>query len=152
MCMLRLLVLNVLIGLGRSQPAVLLQACQNVLQSSNGLYFQSLSPEVQFMLDMQAKRVLGMASDAPSVLTNMSVVRALPDEQLTELVLYGIIGNFTSGAGSSWQQPCRIVFDATTGLFGVQDKRDSTGIILSILVFVLSLNPLRLILQDAVKK
>jgi hypothetical protein len=84
-------------------------------------------------LNNQLKKVTGIEPESD---WNITIVRELPDSQLTELLLLALIGNYTTGASQSWQQPCKTVINAKTGLFQVFDDRSLADEILSVLVIV----------------
>ena len=57
----------------------------------------------------------------PALDLNVSALRDRPDPELLRILFLAVLGNFTSAAGNSWQQPCHLVVDTRTGLVTVQD-------------------------------
>jgi hypothetical protein len=115
------------------QADVLLAACQKVFATHDGSYLAVLSTDMTLHLNNQLKKVTGIEPESD---WNITIVRELPDSQLTELLLLALIGNYTTGASQSWQQPCKTVINAKTGLFQVFDDRSLADEILSVLVIV----------------
>ena len=69
-------------------------------------------------LEQQVKRVMGAD---PAQGLNVSALRDRSDPELLRILFLAVLGNFTSGAGSGWQQPCKLVVDTRTGLVGLED-------------------------------
>jgi hypothetical protein len=85
-------------------------------------------------LEQQVKRVLGAD---PSQELNVSSVRELSDPELLRLLFLAVMGNFTSAAGASWQQPCSLVVDTHSGLVRAQDVPPIASLALKVVVILL---------------
>jgi hypothetical protein len=77
-----------------------------------------LSVTAVLELEQQVKRVMGAD---PAQELNVSSLRSRPDTELLRILFLAVLGNFTSGAGSNWQQPCSLVVDTRTGLVGLEE-------------------------------
>jgi hypothetical protein len=87
-------------------------------------------------LEQQVKRV--MAAD-PSLPLNVSAALALPEEAMLKILLLAVLGNFTSSAAASWQQPCSILLDPADGRFVRADGGSLENSALRVVVLLLML-------------
>lgn len=123
---------------------ILLDACRRVFATNDGAYLAVLSDPTILHLNNQLKKVVGID---PGEDWNLTKVRELSDDRLTDLLLLSLVGNYTTAASQSWQQPCRILINSKTGLFQLQDDRSITDEILSVLLIILCVIQLKQIIE-----
>jgi hypothetical protein len=128
------------------------EACRKIFATDEGIYLQDVSTATETHINEQVSKLLGVERTTTRILDDLSIVRNLPDDILTETLLLALIGNFTTGAADAWNQPCHIVMSARTGLLALRDKRDSTRVILVILVLIFCIILLRQVLQKQLLK
>lgn len=128
-----------------NQNALILTGSQSVFATTDGSYLLSLNTVTYAQMDMQIKKLLGMDSVSQ---WNASVVRGLPDQQLVNILLLALVGNFTTGKASSWEQPCTVQLNPDTGLFVAKDIRSTVDQILSVLVIILCMVHLKQIIDN----
>lgn len=112
---------------------ILLDASRTVFKTHDGSYILSLTDIMQTRLTDQLKRVTGVSTTED---WNVSVIRELPDQRLTELILLAIIGNFTTGNAQGWHQPCTVVLNTQTGLLESVNDDAIVNEILYVLIIV----------------
>ena len=137
--------LSLLLLVGAEDPGLILVGARQVFATVDGSYMLGLGDNTVVELNNQVGRVLGLD---PGVNWNASTIRGLSDDMLVTLGLLAVVGNFTSGKASSWQQPCRVVMDPETGLLQVADLRNTTDQVLTVLVLVLCLVQLKQLLEN----
>lgn len=112
---------------------VLLDATRTVFKTHDGSYIMSLTDVMQVRLVDQLKRVIGVSISED---WNVSVIRDLSDERLTEIALLAVIGNFTTGNAQGWHQPCAVVLNTQTGLLESVSDDAIANEILYVLIIV----------------
>ena len=85
-------------------------------------------------LEQQVKRVMGAD---PALDLNVSSLRDRADPELLRILLLAVLGNFTSAAGSEWNQPCRLAVDPQTGLVALLDPQPVGSVALKVVVILL---------------
>ena len=85
-------------------------------------------------LEQQVKRVMGAD---PSLDLNVSSLRDRPDPELLRILFLAVLGNYTSAASPSWNQPCRLVVDPQTGLVGLHEEPPAVSVSLKVVVILL---------------
>lgn len=128
-----LVLLVIFVLLAPIESDVLLDASRTVFKTHDGSYIMSLTDIMQTRLTDQLKRVIGVSSIEN---WNVSVVRDLTDQQLTELVLLAVVGNFTTGNAQGWHQPCAVVLNTQTGLLESVNDDAIANEILYVLIIV----------------
>jgi len=123
---------------------VLLDSCRRVFATSDGSFLSMLHDDIVLHLTNQLKKIVGIN---PQFEWSLEEVRNLPDDKLTELMLLALMGNYTTAATSSWQQPCRIMINPQTGLFQLQDDRSIADEILSVLLIIMCIIQLKQLLE-----
>ena len=100
-------------------PAYFASVANQALKLKGGA---SIGPDLSLRavveLEQQVKRVMGAD---PALELNVSALRDRSDPELLRVLFLAVLGNFTSGAGSNWQQPCSLVVDPRTGLVALED-------------------------------
>lgn len=100
-------------------PAYFASVANQALKLKGGA---SIGPDLSLRavveLEQQVKRVMGAD---PALELNVSALRERSDPELLRVLFLAVLGNFTSGAGSAWQQPCCLVVDPRTGLVALED-------------------------------
>lgn len=124
---------------------ILLDSCRKVFATHDGSYLLVLNTDMTLHLNNQLKKVVGIE---PVNDWNITLVRELSDNQLTELMLLALIGNYTTGASQSWQQPCKTVINAKTGLFQIFDDRSIADEILSVIVILFCIMKFKQLLES----
>ena len=108
-----------LLPAARATPAYFASVANQALKFRGGAVLgPDLGVQAVGELEQQVKRVMGAD---PSLPLNVSLLRAREDPELLRVLFLAVLGNFTSGAGAAWQQPCRLVVDPRTGLVGLED-------------------------------
>ena len=116
-------------------PDYFLSVLKSTVKFRGGGTVTDLGTTAVFTMEQMLKRVTGID---PSLSFNMSDVRSKADPELMRLLLLAVIGNFTTGAEHSWQQPCSIVADPATGRLAVDNSSSSnTDVALRVLVVIL---------------
>ena len=101
-------------------PAYFASVANQALRLRGGAAIGSdLGVRAVLELEQQVKRVMGAD---PAQELNVSSLRDRGDPELLRILFLAVLGNFTSGVASSWQQPCRLVIDTRTGLVGLEDS------------------------------
>ena len=146
MCKLFVVILVVVVQIiAADQNALILAGSQSVFATTDGSYLLSLNTVTYTQMDMQIKKLLGIDSLSQ---WNTSVIRGLPDQQLVNILLLALVGNFTTGKTSSWEQPCTVQLNPDTGLFVAKDIRSTVDQILSVLVIILCMVHLKQIIDN----
>lgn len=141
----RFLVFLCLVVCVQSQNAdLLLTASRDVLKTNDGSYLVLLTDNTVQELNSQINKILGLPDP---LMWSPTMIRNLPDSTLVKLALLATVGNFTSSRAASWEQPCKVVLNADTGLLEVSDLRNKTYDLLRIIVLILCLVHLKAILD-----
>lgn len=93
-----------------------------------------MSEAAALNIEQALKRAAGLD---PRLDLNLTAVRNLPADDLYRLLVLAAVGNFTSSAAESWQQDCRVVLKAETGLFATERQGEENTLALKVLVVVL---------------
>jgi hypothetical protein len=100
----------------------------------------SMSSDTVAELNSQINKVLALQEGD---MWDPEVIRSLPDSTLVRLALLALVGNFTSGASASWEQPCKIVLNAQTGLLEAVDLRNVNNTLYIVIILVLCVSILK---------
>lgn len=127
-------VLGILVCVGAT-PDYFVDVANQALRLDGGpLFGRDLSIRAISGLEQQVKRILGTD---PALDLNVSAMRELPDPELLRILFLAVLGNFTSAAGSEWQQPCSLVVDTKSGLVRLRDTPAVASLALKIVVALL---------------
>lgn len=124
---------------------LILAGSQTVFATTDGSYLLSLNTVTYAQMNMQIKKLLGIDSKG---VWNTTTVRGLSDQALVNILLLALVGNFTTGGTSSWEQPCTVQLNPDTGLFVAKDMRGTVDQILSVLVIILCMVHLKQIIDN----
>lgn len=133
------------IPLEAENEELLLAASRKVFATNDGSFLMGLSLASTSELNSQVRRILGIPADES---WNTTLVRELSDARLTEMLLLALVGNFTSASSATWEQPCKIVIDPSTGKLQVSDLRSTTEDLLRVLLFALIILILKQLLEN----
>lgn len=117
-----------------THASLILQAARKVFRTHDGSYLYDLNYATETNLQNQLKKIIGLSPDHDFITVNMSVIQEISDQRMIELLLQALVGNFTTSAAKSWNQPCEIVINSKSGALEVQDERSVTDSLLTILV------------------
>lgn len=119
---------------------LILSQARLVFATNDGSYLMSMSSDTIFEINSQINKVLDLYEGD---MWDPFVIRSLSDAALTRLALLALVGNFTSGAATSWEQPCKVVLNAQTGLLQAVDLRNVNSIMYIVLILVLCVSILK---------
>lgn len=118
-------------------PPYFASVANSVLRTRGGVMLGSLDTAPIMRLEQQVKRVIGADPSQP---LNVSDTQALTEEALLKILLLAVLGNFTSSAAASWEQPCSILLDPEDGRFvrgdGGSQERPALIVIVILLMLV----------------
>lgn len=135
--MLRIPCWLVLASLGSAAtPPYFATVANSVLRMRGGATLGPLDTAPIMRLEQQVKRVLGADPSQP---LNVSDALALREDALLKILLLAVLGNFTSSAAASWQQPCSILVDPEDGRFVREDGDGQERSALIVVVLLLML-------------
>lgn len=117
-------------------PPYFASVANSVLRTRGGVMLGRLDTAPIMRLEQQVKRVL--AAD-PSLPLNVTQAATLPEEALLKILLLAVLGNFTSSAAASWEQPCSILLDPVDGRFVRADSSSLENSALRVIVLLLML-------------
>lgn len=125
----------VLVG-SAATPPYFASVANSVLRLRGGALLGPLNTAPILRLEQQVKRVLGADPSQP---LNVSDAQALPEDAILKILLLAVLGNFTSSAAASWEQPCSILLDPEDGRFVRADREGQERTALMVVVLLLML-------------